>query len=75
MKGVRCVNCVFVCRRKRDGKYFRGARWWKWTRTWRTAALFNMDWWDFVLRQPNMPDMDEIELVNLNEVLDREWQR
>lgn len=68
------MNCVFVCRRKSDGKYFRGARWWKWTRIWRAAALFSMDWWDFVLRLPNMPDLEDVEFVNLNEVLDRELQ-
>lgn len=72
MKGVWCINCVYVCRRRSDGKYYRGAKWWKWTRFWRMAAMLNTEWWEFVLQMPNSPEEDSVQLVNLNDILDGE---
>jgi len=36
-------------RRKSDGKFYRGARFWKWTRSWRHAAVLDKSFWNAIV--------------------------
>ncbi len=52
-------------RRKSDGKFYRGARLWKWCRSWRNAAVLpELFWKEFLARKINC----EYELVSIEEI-------
>lgn len=40
-----CDERLVFLRRHSDGKFFRGARYWRWTRWWRFAAVLPASFW------------------------------
>lgn len=59
----------YVLRNKKTGKYYRGARFWKWTKNWRGAAMLKKDFWNIYL---NKMLSDETELISVYKVLHSE---
>lgn len=60
------IENLFVLRRKSDGKFYRGAKWWKWTKRWRGAAVLTKGFWNtFVI--PLIKD--DVELLDIREVI------
>lgn len=55
-------------RRTRDGKFYRGARWWRWSKSWRRGAVLPVGWWRTWII-PTMPD-EQVEFVFLNQISD-----
>lgn len=59
----RTTACVL---RRTDGKFYRGPKWWRWTRSWRRAAV--MTWSEFVgLKWFGVVPFDG-EILNLSDV-------
>lgn len=59
---------IFFMRRRSDGKLYRGAKFWRWTKSWRrAAALPEWHWIAFALNK--YPDS---ELVTLEQLIDEE---
>jgi len=52
------------CRRVRDGKYLRGARFYRWTKSWRRAAVLSVGMWGVFIWRINEP----VEFVGLNDI-------
>lgn len=60
-----CVSHKMFLRRRSDGKFYRGARLWRWCRSWRYAAVLQEKFWrGFVT--PNI--RDQYDLVTLDEI-------
>jgi hypothetical protein len=53
--------------RRPDGKFYRGAKLWMWTRSWRRAAVFTKLEWEF-LRTYYYVLPEDGELLTLTEV-------
>lgn len=49
--------------RKRDGQFLRGARWWRWTRNWRRAALLTPSFVQDFCVGKYFASIDEVELL------------
>ena len=65
------------CRRKSDGKYYRGSYFWRWTKEWRYAAALPVNFWNefhLVQRPDGVTKLkkDDVELVGLNDVAARD---
>lgn len=59
-------NCFM--RRKSDKKFYRGAKYWKYTKSWRRAALLPIHFWKFLFEGRLLHDKDEFEFVFLNDI-------
>ena len=65
---------VVFLRRKSDGRFYRGARLWRWCRSWRNATIFDVCFWRTMLFIGHIKgDATEFEFVTLNDV--REMER
>jgi hypothetical protein len=52
-------------RRKSDGKFYRGAKCWRWCRSWRNAAVLSESFWiTFVVSKIK----DDYDLVTLDDI-------
>ena len=60
---------VYFIRRRRDGKYLRGARRHPWCRSWRDAAAISKYVYEFV--DPNLKT-EEVDFLTLDEVVEAE---
>lgn len=72
-KGFKMQEEYLFCRRKSDGRYYRGAVFWRWAKSWRSAAVFTEHAWKFVIE--NRDIKDEIELCTLQQVVSNEEYR
>lgn len=57
------------CRRKSDGKFYRGSYFFTWVRSWRWAAVLPKGFWlDNVQGSARFRDAGVVEYVGLNEI-------
>lgn len=66
-------NGPFYCealflKRDSDGKFFRGATFWKWSRSWRHAAVVDRAYWNELVI-PKLPKTDTYGLWTLDEIM------
>lgn len=76
-------NEIYFVRRIKDKKYLRGAKFWKWCKSWRNAAIMpKYSWWELYIlktvdtgkRNNICPETkywynsDEVELVTLHDI-------
>lgn len=58
---------LYFLRRKTDGKFYRGAKFWKWTKSWRRAALLPEYFWvAFVI--PKIKDEYELLILDTDNI-------
>jgi hypothetical protein len=63
---------VKFLRRKSDGKFYRGARFWIWCRSWRNASALHESFWNtFIIDKIKY----DFELVTLDEILEAECEK
>jgi len=62
-------NEPVFCRRKSDGKFYRGATFWRWCKSWRNAAVLPRAYWNQWL--VGVKFGDEIEFVDIGEICKR----
>lgn len=65
MNNFNAQDNVF-CRRISDGKYYRGAIFWRWTRYWRFAALLPVDFWQSYII--GIKFNEQVEFIGLNDL-------
>ncbi len=60
------VNMKKLLRRKKDGKFYRGAKLWPWCKNWRNAAVLSEKFWLSTVVKTIKYDY---ELVTLDDIL------
>lgn len=64
------IEDLYVLQRS-DGKYYRGAKYWKWTKRWRGAAILRKSSWNFII-----PFLEcKFELIDVREVIHKDNKR
>lgn len=56
-------------RRRSDGKFFRGARWWRWCKSWRSAAVLPIGFWErWIFPKLKDAEVKDVEFAFLDDV-------
>lgn len=64
------LRAVF-CRRLSDGKFYRGARWYRWTKHWQRAAILPVQFWkDWILGKDGRKTDCPMEFVTPEQIVD-----
>ena len=62
------IQACFVMRTK-DGRFYRGAKFWRWSKSWRNAAVLSHQFWDQWLRDRHPED---VKFITLDMIFDME---
>jgi len=70
-------NLALFLRRKSDGKFYRGARFWRWTKSWRRASALPENFWKAMVLPRLLweKSLGSHELLTLDEILSAEADR
>ena len=61
------LKIIKFLKRKSDGKFYRGAKFWKWCASWRNAAALDEEFWEtYIIDKITC----EFELVTLAQIME-----